>query len=204
MGGDVRWNSWVPGFVLDDRRTLGSVYRTMPGCDAASIPEIVRRYENPASKDALPGAISLERHDAIHVLLGRGISCQDEGFVIGFTMGAATNISTRDIDLLAHVAANEYPLPFRWSQSDIAVFRIAFKHAQIHREISRDLHDFAFEFEWDTSISKLRKQLGINPTTLCATYSEEKRTIPASRVSQRLPTLSGAPIEINRQREPAG
>jgi hypothetical protein len=169
----------------------------MPGCNAAAIPEIVRRYENPESADALPGAISLERHDALHILLGRGIGCQDEGFVVGFTMGAATEIQPRDIDILAQVASNEYPLPFRWANNDVTAFRLAYNHAQRYRKISRDLHNFPFECRWSMPISELRKQLGIDPVKLCATYREEQRTMPASWVSRRLPTF---PNELQRSR----
>lgn len=193
----MRWNSWVPGFSPKDRRTLGSVYRLMPGCAAASIPEVVRRYENPDSANALPGAITLERHDALHILLGRGIGCQDEGFVVGFTMGAAITVSAEDINRLAHVAAKEYPPPFRWTSNDVTAFKLGFSHSQTYQEITRDLHEFPFEQNWGLPISALRKKLGIDPGDLCRTYSCERRAIPTSWVSARLPRTHMSKVSLN-------
>ena len=81
------WSEWSPGLDNDDL-TLEYVLETMPGVDAVEIPLIIRLFENPSSMIAFPGAISLERHDAMHVLLGRGLMIQDEAFVIGYTMGS--------------------------------------------------------------------------------------------------------------------
>ena len=83
---DLLWDEWSPGLDTDVM-TLREVLQTMPASDATSVPEIIKKYENPESPHALPGAISLARHDCIHVLLGRGLHVQDEAFIIGATMG---------------------------------------------------------------------------------------------------------------------
>ena len=58
----LRWSDWSPG-LDNDHMTLSEVMATLPGDDPEAIPEIIRKYENPASPDALPGAVALERHD---------------------------------------------------------------------------------------------------------------------------------------------
>ena len=50
------------------------------------IPFVIWLLENPNSLLTLPGKISLRHHDYLHVLLDRGISPQNEAFLIGFTM----------------------------------------------------------------------------------------------------------------------
>ena len=82
---------WHPG-IANDGLTLRQVYRTLPGSTAAEIDPLVRLFENPASPLAFRGAITLERHDCVHVLLGRGLLGQDEAFVLGFTMGAEKDV----------------------------------------------------------------------------------------------------------------
>src|SRR6056297_825277 len=90
------WDEWNPGLDTDDM-TLRAVLDTLPAAAAEDVPEIIRKYENPESPDALPGAIALARHDCIHVLLGRGLHVQDEAFVIGATMGAASDIADEGV-----------------------------------------------------------------------------------------------------------
>lgn len=43
--------------------------------------------ENPDSPLPFAGKIDLYRHDCLHLLLERGLSVEDEAFVVGFTMG---------------------------------------------------------------------------------------------------------------------
>jgi hypothetical protein len=62
------------------------------GARQQEIPLIVHLLENP--KYRLPGmtlfhgAVNIEAHDRIHILLGRGLLTEDEAFIIGFTMGS--------------------------------------------------------------------------------------------------------------------
>ncbi|MEM9140867.1 MAG: hypothetical protein AAGB15_13660, partial [Pseudomonadota bacterium] len=76
----LKWNEWSPGLDTDDM-TVRQVLATMPRSDPNDVPAIVRKYENPESPDRLPGAISLDRHDCLHVILGRGLHVQDEAFI---------------------------------------------------------------------------------------------------------------------------
>ena len=94
---DLNWDEWSPGLDTDDM-TIAEVLASMPAAEAGDVPEIIRKYENPESPDALPGAIHLNRHDCIHVLLGRGLHVQDEAFIIGVTMGAASDLTDADVE----------------------------------------------------------------------------------------------------------
>ena len=94
---DLNWDEWSPGLDTDDM-TIAEVLAPMPAAEAGDVPEIIRKYENPESPDALPGAIHLNRHDCIHVLLGRGLHVQDEAFIIGVTMGAASDLTDADVE----------------------------------------------------------------------------------------------------------
>ena len=80
----LKWYEWNPG-LHNGKCNLQEVINGLPAATAEDIPWLVRLFENPASALAFPGAINLARHDAIHVLLGRGLRNQDEAFVIGFT-----------------------------------------------------------------------------------------------------------------------
>jgi len=80
------WKDWNP-MLNNGEKKLGTVLKTMPSNEQQDISSVVKLFENPSSPIALPGAINLERHDCIHVILGRGLLPQDEAFVIGFYHG---------------------------------------------------------------------------------------------------------------------
>lgn len=144
---DLKWDEWNPGLDTDDM-TLAEVLATMPAADAADVPEIIRKYENPESPDALPGAISLERHDCIHVLLGRGLHVQDEAFVIGATMGAASDITGEIVDFFAEVSTTQYPEHWRFEEAHIASLRLGVGFAMDNLR-GKDLHLIPLEgAEW--------------------------------------------------------
>ncbi|MBL4559174.1 MAG: hypothetical protein JKP98_25385 [Rhodobacteraceae bacterium] len=90
----LNWDEWNPGLDTD-AMTLGAVLATMPAAAAEDVPAIIRKYENPDSPDALPGAIALDRHDCLHVLLGRGLHVQDEAFIIGRRWARPRTFRTR-------------------------------------------------------------------------------------------------------------
>ncbi len=77
----VNWNSPE----ISDL-TLKQVYQQANLDRQEDIHWIVKTFENPKSPIALPGKISLHNHDCIHIILGKGITPEDEAFVIGFTM----------------------------------------------------------------------------------------------------------------------
>ena len=185
---DLRWDEWNPGLDTDDM-TLREVLATMPASDAAEVPAIIKKYENPESPDALPGAIHLDRHDCIHVLLGRGLHVQDEAFVIGATMGAASDITDEAIDTFIRVSTTEYPKHWRFEEAHIASFRLGVGFA-VDNLNNADLHLVPMEDEpWQSmTVAEARKALGISKHELRAYFRKAEILVPGTRATRRLDT----------------
>ncbi len=179
----LAWHEWNPG--LDNASsTLGQLLDTLPAALAQEIPWQVRLLENPASPLALPGAISLARHDALHVLLGRGLTNQDEAFVIGFTMGASKRVRPWQYRLFCFAVCRLYPKPYRFSQQDLLAFELGF--AEGERLPVRDVHQMPFEYWSGETVGALRARLGLSVERLQAVYNTERALLPHSRSSRRL------------------
>lgn len=185
---DLNWDEWSPGLDTDDM-TLAQVLVTMPAADAAEVPEIIRKYENPESPDALPGAISLPRHDCIHVLIGRGLHVQDEAFVIGATMGAASDITQEHIDFFIKVSTTEYPKHWRFEQDHIPSYLLGVGFAADNLR-NRDLHLIPLEEEpWQSkTVREARSDLGIVKEELRAYFRKAELLVPGTPASRRLDT----------------
>ena len=179
------WELWNPG--LDNgAATLGSVYETLPGDGPGDIDQIVRLLENPTSPYALPGAVSLRHHDCIHILLGRGLLNQDEAFVIGFTMGTAgAAISHEKVQLFRLATKHLYRPPYRFSDDDLVAYDLGFECAR--NAAAPNLASVDFDALWLRKLGTLRRELGIDTAALCAAYRTERRRLPGTRVSRRLP-----------------
>lgn len=185
---DLNWDEWNPGLDTDDM-TLREVLATMPAAEAEDVPEIIRRYENPESPEALPGSISLARHDCIHVLLGRGLHVQDEAFVIGATMGAASDISDEIVDFFIRVSTQEYPKHWRFLEEHIASFRLGVGFS-VDNLSCKDLHLIPMEEDpWQSmTVREARKKLGIVKAELRAYFRRAELMVPGTRASMRLDT----------------
>lgn len=179
----LKWNQWSPGLNIDDER-LDDVLETLPAAPPSAIPEEVRSLENPESPDAFPGAITLERHDCIHVLIGRGLLPQDEAFVIGFTMGASKKVTNLQYHTFRQMAVHWYPEPYNFSEEDLFAFDLGF--AKGSASDATALEYFPFENFLDFKVGDLRKRLGINVHQLRAAYRKEKLLLPDSKASRRL------------------
>ncbi|WP_411123109.1 hypothetical protein [Streptomyces sp. x-19] len=175
--------AWNPG--LDDTVTLRTAYDAMPGDDSAAIPWYVRLLENPASPVALPGAIDLLGHDCIHILLGRGTLPPDEAFVIGVTMGASGELGAWQEKLFTLGARHLYRGGFRFSHTDLEVFRTAVAFA---RDTGiRPLHTLPWRDLMHRRLGPLRASVGIDPRALVAAYGRERARWPAGAAARRLP-----------------
>ena len=179
------WSEWHPG-LDNDHLTLREVYNTLPGFPASKVPEVVRRYENPDSPEALPGAVTLLRHDLIHILVGRGLLDQDEAFVIGYTMGTAKDdLSEQQAGLMKAVFQARYPEPYRIAEEDLMAFDLGVRTG---REMGmRDLYKYPIEDFMDMTIGHMRRTLGISVEKLRAVYREEAEKIPNTLETARLP-----------------
>lgn len=182
----LKWNEWSPGLDTD-HLTLREVMATMPKSDPNDVPEIVRKYENPESPDHLSGAITLERHDCLHALLGRGLHVQDEAFIIGATMGAASDISTAVIEQFIQLSTTVYPEAWRFEAEHIASYKLGIGFAEDALK-NKDLHLTPFEQPplFDTKIADIRKQLGLIKAEMRAYFRAEEILVPGSRATRRL------------------
>ena len=187
---DLNWDEWNPGLDTDDM-TLAEVLATLPAAEAQDVPEIIRKYENPESPDALPGAIGLARHDCIHVLLGRGLHVQDEAFVIGATMGAASDITGEIVDFFIKVSTTEYPKHWRFEDAHIPSFRLGVGFS-MDNLAGKDLHLIPLEApEWQTkTVREARKTLGIVKEELRAYFRKAELLVPGTAASRRLDTCA--------------
>ncbi|MEM1233487.1 MAG: hypothetical protein AAGH70_05115 [Pseudomonadota bacterium] len=185
---DLNWDEWNPGLDTDDL-TLREVLATMPAANADDVPEIIQKYENPKSPDALPGSIELDRHDCIHVLLGRGLHVQDEAFVIGATMGAASDITSEHIDFFIEVSTKEYPKHWRFEEDHIASFRLGVGFA-VDNMNNKDLHLIPMEQEpWQSmTVREFRRKIGIAKEELRAYYRKAELLVPGTKATRRLDT----------------
>ena len=106
----------------DSGKSLSQAYRELGGDPPAKIPRAVWLLENPTSPLALGGSISLQNHDYLHILLGRGLSPKDEAFVIGVTMG--NDLCTRWWHYLIFKLAARfiYPHPYRFTRHHLQIF----------------------------------------------------------------------------------
>ena len=179
----LKWHEWNPG-LHNGHRQLKDVIATLPAADQKDIPLRVKLFENPASPIAFPGAINLARHDALHVLLGRGLRNQDEAFVIGFTMGTSDHIHTWHINFFRWIITHIYPMPYKFSHQDLIAFDLGFNFGQAIPV--RNLDQFPFEKHVSFTIDELRRYLAINRAKLHAIYRLESLLIANSRASHRL------------------
>lgn len=179
------WREWMPS-LDNDGETLRAVYDTLPGAGPDEIDQMVRLLENPASPYALPGAASLQNHDCIHILLGRGLLNQDEAFVIGYTMGTAReDIDDEQVQLFRLAAKHLYKPPYQMTDSDLIAYDLGFAAGMLSsgRRISR----FDFEAAMDRTLGEIRDELGVDVHVLKNAFRRERRLLPDNKASQRLP-----------------
>lgn len=179
----VPWHAWNPG-LDNDHLTLADVQATLPGADPLEISRLVRLFENPDSPMALTGAVSLERHDCIHTVLGRGLLTQDEAFVIGFTMGTAKDLKALEIALFKTVARYLYPKNYRLTDQALKVYELGLEAGQASH--CTKIYDFPFEDHMDWTLGQLRSTVNIDTHALKAAYAEEKALFPETKASKRL------------------
>ena len=181
----IPWHAWNPG-LDNDGETLKAVLDTLPGAPPEEISWLVRLMENPESPLALTGAVSLERHDCIHILLGRGLLNQDEAFVIGYTMGTAKRDLRRfETFLFKKVARYLYPTPYRLTKADLKAYQLGVTAGRAAK--AEKIYDFPFEDHHNTQLGKLRTLIGVDKAALRTAYKEEHDLLPHTKASKRLP-----------------
>ncbi|MEH2392868.1 MAG: hypothetical protein V7K21_14865 [Nostoc sp.] len=139
---------------------LNEVHSVVFSLHKPKIPFVIWLLENPNSLLALPGKFSLRHHDYIHILLGRGISPQDEAFVIGFTMG--NDLKTNKLHLLIYkfFAKFIYPYPYNFSTSDLIIFNLGLIYGKSIKV--KQINEIDFVIYKNETVEYLRNFFGIN------------------------------------------
>mgnify|MGYP003676675380 FL=1 len=114
--------------------------------------------ENPNSPISLTGAVDLENHDLVHILLDRGMTILDEAMVIGFTMGNSTDTTSLVKWLFEFCAKYIYPKGYKFNDAEIVEFNRGYAYG--YTRPKRNIHLASFNFI--ENVSDIRKKWGIN------------------------------------------
>ena len=183
------WKTWHHPLSQDHLR-IADVESSMDavGAGQQEVPLIVQLIENPKFQipglEIFHGAVDLETHDIIHILLGRGLLPMDEAFTIGFTMGSTCRTTAVEETLYQFFAKNLYPKYYRFSDEDLEVFRDAVRLGYISDCTPLDQMS-PVELR-DLSIKEARERMNLEVDLLRAYYKIEKRRYPTSIASSRL------------------
>ena len=183
------WEEWHIHFS-QDQITLREARASLEalGAKQNEIPLMVQLVENPRydlpGLDIFHGKVDLKRHDAIHILLGRGLLNKDEAFVIGFTMGSTHKVTTLEENLYALVSRRFYPKGFQFDAEDIRIFKDATKLG--HISDCQPLDQVDFDACLDMNLRDLRAKLGLESDLILAYYRIEQRRYPGAKASGRL------------------
>ncbi|AKG24728.1 hypothetical protein IJ00_18565 [Calothrix sp. 336/3] len=131
---------------------------------ASRIPFIVWLLENPDSPLPFSGKIDLYRHDCLHLLLDRDLSLYDEAFVLGFTMGNDVSCKWFHRSLFKLISTIFYPLKFRFKKVHLLAFDLGVWYGS--KVKTKNLNKFDFDSYKNQSLSKIRKELGIDIDTI--------------------------------------
>jgi len=183
------WEDWhIP--YSQDQLTLREAKESLArlGARQEEIPLMVQLVENPRFDlpgiDFFHGAVDLKTHDAIHILLGRGLLTKDEAFVIGFTMGSTDKVTTLEENLYAMAAKHFYPKAFQFDDDDIRIFKDASKLGYISDCRPLDQIDYDRFLDW--KLRDLRAEVGLESDLLLACYRIEQKRHPDAKASRRL------------------
>ncbi len=180
---NISYRDWNPR--LDNGElTLRQVRDTLPANDPEDISKIVKLLENPKSPIALKGAVTLDRHDAIHIVLGRGLLPQDEAFVIGFTMGTSKNIRKWEEFLFKAASMYIYPKIYRFNRTHMKAFDLGLQAGK--KSKVKKIYEFPFENCDHMKLAELRKIVGVDINELKNYFRKEIEVLPNTRCSKRL------------------
>jgi hypothetical protein len=181
--------TWITK-LSDDQRTLRNAFESLMsvGNSQGEVPLIVRLAENPeyhfSGLGFFKGRVTLEQHDFIHIILGRGLTLMDEAFVIGFTMGSTDRVSTHEANLFDWINHILYPKPYRFTAEGRQVFKDAVALGYISDCTPLDTVDFHPMLDWP--LRKIREAIHLEVDLLRAYYGIEARRYHDCKASQRL------------------
>lgn len=172
------------------QNTLRQIAATLKpiGMAQSDVPLILQLVENPKfaaiNHGLFPGATSLQQHDYIHMVLGRGMLPKDEAFVIGFTMGTTKKFPVWKRSLFTFITQYLYPKNYRFSAEEAQVFLLAAELGSSMKCAS--LATVNFEVMLDLPVAEIRKLLDIDEAALAEAYAVEQQLFPLAFESSRL------------------
>jgi hypothetical protein len=195
----MNYQDWYIPF-RQDKISLRDAHHSMSNVRANQdeIPLMVQLVENP--KFQIPGirlfhgAVDLDRHDYIHIVLGRGLLDKDEAFTIGFTMGSTNKVTTAEENFYSLISRYLYPKVYQFDKAAVEVFKNAVRLGYISSCLPLDEFDFAPYL--DLPLSEVREQLGLEKALLLAYYEIEKARYPAAKDSQRLLDVKSSSVVL--------
>ncbi|PZD70508.1 hypothetical protein C1752_11510 [Acaryochloris thomasi RCC1774] len=140
--------------------TLNEAYSAFSGDPQHSIPLPVWLLENPASPLSFPGQIYLREHDYLHILLDRGISAEDEAFIVGFTMGNDPDTNEQHVHAFKFAARLLYPKPYRFTPAHLMLFDWGFRFGR--RTMVKCLNKLDYSEYLSCRVTQLREEFGID------------------------------------------
>jgi hypothetical protein len=164
--------------------TIQEAYNLAFDSETSYIPPVVWLLENPDSPLPFPGKISLQNHDYIHILLGRGKSSQDEAFVVGFTMGNSTKVNWFHLKIFKLCSGYLYPSPFNFSRSDFRAFDLGVSYGQKNK--IRNINEMDLSQYANQTVDCVRKVFGINAEEIRLLRQFENWLLPDTKTSKEL------------------
>lgn len=192
-GNDPKYSAFLKSWITplsDETTTLRQAYASLMeiGNSQDEVPLVVQLVENPRFNlrglGLFKGRVTLEQHDYIHILLGRGLTLIDEAFVIGFTMGSTDRVSTAEQTLFGIINKLLYPKPYRFTEDGMKIFRDAVALAYVSD--CPPLQSVDFTHLLDLPLAEARHSIGLETDLLRAYYQIEARRHPQCTASQRL------------------
>ena len=159
--------------LIDEGQTINRALCTMDSfkLDQNDVPFIIRLFENP-TYSLFPGSVTLQSHDIIHVLLGRGLLPKDEAFVIGFTMGTTGKLSKIQKWIFKFATAHLYPEGYSFGKEELEVFESGLAAGAEMNCIDLTTVDLADYMHY--TIYGARKILNIDKDVLMSYYTAER------------------------------
>jgi hypothetical protein len=189
MNSPVSYKDWHIPYSKDDL-TLRQARASLAalGAKQEDIPLMVQLVENPRYDipgiDIFHGAVDIQTHDAIHILLGRGLLPKDEAFVIGFTMGSTNKVTTLEENLYALVSKYLYPKVYQFDNEAIRIFKDATKLGYISD--CQPLDSIEYDKYLDWKLRDIRQEINLESDLILAYYRIEQKRYPKSKASRRL------------------
>jgi hypothetical protein len=101
-------------------------------------------------------------------------------------MGTAKEaIDDEQVQLFRLAAKHLYKPPYRMTDDDLVAYDLGFSLAR--RSPAHDIFSYPFDTVGHRRLGALRRELGIDSDDLRTAYREERRRLPNSPASRRLP-----------------